>query len=695
MTTTDEKLDKLVDAITALTAAQNPQPQGDDSYEKMRKREEDLAKMRIKRAAEELSAAEGQEAKEVAQIARVEAHIALLEIKEKLSNRQKQQLKDLRKLLNQTNKARAKENDELQDNIAAMNDVANNLAGAIGLRKSFLGTMAKGLKAWRSDTEAAKKNKKAIKEMFSARAIAASAGMKAMELGVAGFAHAFTAQEDVMAEYNKTTGRGVAEADRLKTAWVRLQPAGADITSGLRALESAFPTNQLADFGYGVAESIALWEKFGVSADAAAKNFTDLTKAFGQDPFQAQETQRDIMELAMVMRKPPGEMVSAFQEAMPRLSLYTGQLKDNFTKLSIASAQLAVPTDAILGFNDSLKTIAGSSEFAGKLNSILGKGLIDPMNMMKKAFDDPLAPLLEVRRAYRLAGKDITKVAGAELEMMAGTMGVDGVTFKKMMTGKMSTDAIRKKLKDANMDERSIAMNSSKTLEKIFNLLKYVAGRMFGGTATDLTKSINAYIKGADAEITGVKKPAEGGFMEDASLAIGSSATGLAGYSALGQFAKAAPHLKAMQGGAGTVARRMIPGGALLSAGANAIRYNAGTIGKWEAILGTAGSIGGMASGAVAGGALTAATGVGGLATPALMTGGAVGGEILGEKLGKWIDEKSNSGFGELVQANQNVANSQQRNTEATEALTNAYTNATKNNNGNSPYQIINSALGG
>ena len=645
-----------------------PSPSSPGDFEKAQEKQEAAMWRRLQQRRDELDLNASVEEQEKANIAIMEAQVDLYESLEDKGQDHADALKNLRKEIKRINKEREKENKGMQASIGAYNDLARDLTGLIGIQDSYIDKIKLASKAMSSNSEEAIKARAEVAKTINVQNVAMAAGKKAMQGAAAGIAFAFSATEDVVADYNRVTGRGAEMTEQLQQSMIRLLPYGAQITNALTSLERAFPTNQLQGFTQGIAESFALWERFGVSTDSAAQSFTDLVKAFGEAPLQARDIQRDMMELGLAMKKPPGEMLAAFQQAMPRLSLYAGQLKDNFSNVAIASAQLSVSTDTILGFNDSLKTISGAADFASKLNSIVGQGLADPMRFMEKAFEDPLAPLMEVRRIYKLAGKDISQVAGAELDMMAKHMGVDAPTFKKMLTGKIDTSTIKKKLEEGKMDEKSIALKSSKMLEKIFNILKFFVGKWFGVIAKDLGKLVDNWIKGnatglgvgaggagtTAAETLARKKAGIGpkGVFQQAQEMGGNVAGVLATGTALGYapwlkkalfnpardkaLASASEGLLKNSPKALAALKRLPAVGAAVTVAASGLQLVTGKIGKWEATLQSIGSIGGGAAGFAAGGLTMAAAPV--LAPAGAVAGAAAGGAYMG-KLGAYLDK--------------------------------------------------------
>jgi len=593
------------------------------------------------------------------------------------------------KALKKGTKELDKQTEAQKENLEVLGGLAANASGFLGIQKDMFGGFVKLKNALKDNSEEAKRFKKEISSTFSAGKIGTSFIIKAAEVSAALAIKTAFSIEDMKANYNKMTGRAKQMGPELTKAFAPMIAINADLPSALNALHTAFPTMQMADSHISsIGKSFATWQTFGVGVADSATAFAQLNLVFGKTGTEAIKIERNVIKMGRAMKKSPGEMMAAFKEALPRLAIYGRDVERNFLKISSAAAGLAVPTTSILDFTDSLKTIEGSAQFAAKLNSLLGRGVAEPISLMRAAYaeGEPLKALKMVRNMFSATGKEASSIYGAELDAFASAFNVTPDVFKKFISGKWSIAQVKAEMERLGESEISIARRSMTAVESIAAFFKGAGAKAFGDAGAEVMNSLRNIADNAPKYIPPVGSIAGVGAAGLGAIKLAGAGTGLLGGGAY-QLARGASHGKhatllaakaqaesalmwakntptttpaqmaaaekgvldatkaakfAVHAGSKFAVAARVLGGVGLAAGPamNAWAYHQGEIGAWEAALSSLGAVGGGVAGWGAAGISAIPTG-----GASLLAGGAASGVLgvaggwAGGNIGKWIDQ--------------------------------------------------------
>ena len=181
-----------------------------------------------------------------------------------------------------------------------------------------------------------------------------------------------------------------------------------------------------------------MWQKSGVSIDVATRAYTDLRRSFNLSSDDALAFQRNIMALGDEIGVGGPKMIEDFAAAAPRLSIHGNNMEKVFKRVASASAQLGLEVDDVLNLAEGFQTLEGSAQAAGKLNSILGGGFVDNIQLMNAAFEDPAQAAMMIKQAFTDAGESVASLGPAGVKAAAQAAGFSDVgKFTRFLNGEL------------------------------------------------------------------------------------------------------------------------------------------------------------------------------------------------------------------------------------------------------------------
>jgi len=330
-----------------------------------------------------------------------------------------------------------------QENEEAAAGLATSMGNMLGvsndLKKSFLGQSKAALKS----KEGFASFSKEMSETFSMSNVATSLLNKAFETTVLYAGRLFTEMDEGLASFNAATGAAGKFDKELATAASGLLEYGvsvADVAGAHQSLMKSFPdlirgNKELAS---ELTADFALWQKSGIAVDAAAQSYTTLRRSYNMTSEDAQGLQKRIMALGDQIGVGAPQMVEEFAAAAPRLAIHGNSMEKVFKKVASTSAQLGLEVNDVLSLAEGFQTFEGSAKAAGQLNSILGGGFINNIELMNAAFEDPAEAALMIKGAFSDAGESVASLGPAGVKAAAQAAGFSDVgKFTSFLNGEI------------------------------------------------------------------------------------------------------------------------------------------------------------------------------------------------------------------------------------------------------------------
>ena len=262
---------------------------------------------------------------------------------------------------------------------------------------------------------------------FTATNILASGLSKVVEMSVA----LSLATDNVLVEFNRATGASSLYNNEIMALEQNMYQHGVGIDNAASAYASLVTNvtsfnNMSASTRQDIAETTALLDKFGVSADSTAQNIQLMTSVMGLSGEEAAATSRQMFTLAQSLGMPPAEMAAAFQSAAPHMAKFGSMGTEVFMDVAAAAREANMSIDQLLRITEQFDTFEGAAQAVGKLNAILGGPFLNSLEMVTAT--NPVDRMRNLSDAITEAGLSFDEMGYYERQAVANAAGLQDVS---------------------------------------------------------------------------------------------------------------------------------------------------------------------------------------------------------------------------------------------------------------------------
>lgn len=249
-----------------------------------------------------------------------------------------------------------------------------------------------------------------------------------------------------------------------------------DVGDSIESLGTNF-NNYQKEIGTKGAEQIttltATMQKLGVSTEDTAENFTFAMKAMGMSVDEFSNFELRLNNLSKQTGKSLGKLNQEFKTNQERLSQFSKNKAEKvFRDMSVAASKLGTDMSKLLQITEGFQTFEGAAEAAGSLNSILGGNMINTIDLMNAAWDDPIESFKLIKNAVDKTGKSFKDLTPAMKKTIAEAAHMDVLTMSSLMDQDMSTAINQiKNEADSLKDMQDAAKKATPVLEKLQMIL--------------------------------------------------------------------------------------------------------------------------------------------------------------------------------------------------------------------------------
>lgn len=162
-------------------------------------------------------------------------------------------------------------------------------------------------------------------------------------------------------------------------------------------------------------------QKFGVSGELTSNILQDLTKTLGNTEKEAMNIQKTMFFVARNLGLSVKTTMSEFSRSLEQLSVYGNKSIEIFKNLASVSKLTGIAVSELNAvFGQQLNTFEGSANMAGKLNSILGKDLLNSVDLLYQSEDERLKTVL---KSLQADGRNIQNMSKYEKLTIATAIG--------------------------------------------------------------------------------------------------------------------------------------------------------------------------------------------------------------------------------------------------------------------------------
>jgi hypothetical protein len=273
-----------------------------------------------------------------------------------------------------------------------------------------------------------------LQRTFTASNLAVSSLTKAVEITAALVGASFALakmQDDTLVAFNKSTGAARLYGDELLNLESSMNHHGVSLEIASESYGSMVKNvkglkNMSAASRTDLAETTAVLDKFGVSADTTTQNFEFLTAAMGFSASEANDFSREMFLLAQEIGMPPAEMAQGLQEAAPAMAKFGSQSDEMYKKLAVNARAANMEVSQLLGIVEKFDTFEGAAQSVGQLNAILGGPFLNSMEMVQTT--DPVERMKLLSDAANQAGASFDDMGYYERIALTEAMGLKDVS---------------------------------------------------------------------------------------------------------------------------------------------------------------------------------------------------------------------------------------------------------------------------
>ena len=279
----------------------------------------------------------------------------------------------------------------------------------------------------------------------------------------------FTSFDQAQADLSKMTATTGEYNDMLydlqesnKTFGVDSKIAGEAIGNLHKELSSF---NQMSSATQGMlAETTARMDALGVSTGVGAKQFDNMIQGMGMSATMANDASLELVALGDAIGMAAETISSGFNAAASELAKYGSEAIDVFKGLASAAKATGIEMSALMSITKQYDTFEGAAQGAGKLNAILGGGVVNSMDLLNATEEERIRLLIQ---SMSLSGKNWESLNRFEKQAIASAAGISDMTeANKMFSMSLSAyDEMQAKGSEANaeaakMEERAQAVQT-------------------------------------------------------------------------------------------------------------------------------------------------------------------------------------------------------------------------------------------
>lgn len=214
-------------------------------------------------------------------------------------------------------------------------------------------------------------------------------------------------------------------------------------------------------------------EHLGVSTETFGQNLDITTKAMGFSKDEFVNLQGEMFAWSKKLGINMGKLNKDFQAAAPRLAQFSKtKAVQVFKEMTNASKNLGIEMNKMLDITANFDTFEGAAEAAGSLNSVLGGNVINTLDLMNAALDNPIEVFKQFKGALDKTGKSFDSMTPAMKKTIAEMMKMDVSEVERLSNQDLSTSIEQLQGEADSMEEMQKAAAKAipvgEKLQKIF-----------------------------------------------------------------------------------------------------------------------------------------------------------------------------------------------------------------------------------
>ena len=169
-----------------------------------------------------------------------------------------------------------------------------------------------------------------------------------------------------------------------------------------------------------LAQTVTELQAIGINADLATKNISFFSKAMGLSTEQSISLSKELVAVAGALEMAPSKIASDFAAAASTLVVYGNRAVEVFKGLEAASKASGVEISNLISIASKMDTFQGAAEAAGKLNAVLGGGLLNSSQLLMASEEERIRLVIESVQSQGVQFNDLDKYTQKAIANAAG-----------------------------------------------------------------------------------------------------------------------------------------------------------------------------------------------------------------------------------------------------------------------------------
>ena len=285
------------------------------------------------------------------------------------------------------------------------------------------------------------------------------------------------------AELNKTSSNALNNFVNLSAAMNASGVGMENAKNAVGALNKNF--SLFSELSYSssaeVARTTAQLDKLGFSAESSSKLLVNLSTGFGMSATQAANTMTDIVQLADDLSMSVGELGTQFEQVSGKLSAYGSRGVTVFKELAATAKASGVEINTLVSIAEKMDTFQGAAESAGKLNAVLGGGLLNASQLLNATESERIRLIAE---SVQASGRSFESLSKYEKLTIASAAGISDLSQANKIFGMSMSQLDGFQAKAAASEKNALTMTEALAeATTLFDSLKQVVFGLVKGMA--------------------------------------------------------------------------------------------------------------------------------------------------------------------------------------------------------------------
>lgn len=285
------------------------------------------------------------------------------------------------------------------------------------------------------------------------------------------------------AELNKTSSNALNNFVNLSAAMNASGVGMENAKNAVGALNKNF--SLFSELSYSssaeISRTTAQLDKLGFSAESSSKLLVNLSTGFGMSATQAANTMTDIVQLADDLSMSVGELGTQFEQVSGKLSAYGSRGVTVFKELAATAKASGVEINTLVSIAEKMDTFQGAAESAGKLNAVLGGGLLNASQLLNATESERIRLIAE---SVQASGRSFESLSKYEKLTIASAAGINDLSQANKIFGMSMSQLDGFQAKAAASEKNALTMTEALAeATTLFDSLKQVVFGLVKGMA--------------------------------------------------------------------------------------------------------------------------------------------------------------------------------------------------------------------